>query len=399
MADSVGSTIPGRVTTATTRELLFVIGTRPEAIKMAPVITAFRADPSFDVRVCVTAQHREMLDGALAAFDLRADFDLDVMEPGQRLDALTASVLTGVGALLERNRPDWLFVQGDTTTTFAASLAAFYARVPIAHIEAGLRSGDRNAPWPEETNRTLTAAVADIHFAPHEAARNNLLRENVRADRIHVTGNSVIDALLAMQERLRSDPSLRARAERAVPLDPARRLILVTGHRRESFGEGLEAICRGLLAIARTHPDVEIVYPVHLNPNVSGPVHRILQPDDALAGRIHLVAPVDYPTMVWLMSRAYLIVTDSGGIQEEAPSLGKPLLVTREKTERPEIVDAGAAMLVGVGEERLVAAASQLLADRTLYERMSAVRHLAGDGNASERIVAVMRQQRRPDER
>ena len=360
--------------------LLFVFGTRPEAIKLAPVIARFDEDGAFDVRVCVTAQHREMLDQILPAFGITPHVDLDVMREDQSLTEVTTAVLTGVGQVLEVETPDWVFVQGDTTTAFAASLAAFYARTNVAHVEAGLRTGDRYAPWPEEMNRVLAGRLATLHFAPTERARENLLREGIAADAIHVTGNTVTDALLAVRERVK---------DRELPfpfLDPRRRLILVTGHRRESFGRGLESICRGLARVASEHEDVELVYPVHLNPNVREPVTRILT-----GPRIHLVDPVDYESMVWLMNHAHFIVTDSGGIQEEAPSLGKPVLVTRNTTERPEAIDAGAALLVGTDEERLFREAHALLTDAERYASMAQVRHVFGDGQASERIVGVMR--------
>ena len=360
--------------------LLFVFGTRPEAIKLAPLIERFREEETFDVRVCVTAQHREMLDQVLSTFDITPHIDLDLMRPNQSLTEVTTAVLSGIGQVLDVERPHWVFVQGDTTTAFAASLAAFYAKTDVAHVEAGLRTGDRYSPWPEEMNRLLAGRLARLHFAPNERARENLLREGVAAERVHVTGNTVIDALLEVRERVRG-------GDGPFPfLDPSRRLVLVTGHRRENFGPGLESVCRGLARIAREHDDVELLYPVHLNPNVREPVARIL------AGpNVHLVEPVDYESMVWLMDRAYLIVTDSGGIQEEAPSLGKPVLVTRNTTERPEAIEAGAAILVGTDERRLFDEAHALLTNAERYAEMAQVRHVFGDGHAGERIVAVMR--------
>lgn len=369
------------------RKVMFVFGTRPEAIKMAPVVRAFRerAD-AFDTRVCVSAQHREMLDQVLTLFEIRPDHDLDIMKPGQDLFDITGNILAGIKPVLAQARPELLFVHGDTTTTLAASLAAYYSRIPVAHVEAGLRTGNKHAPFPEEVNRRLTGALADLHFAPTPTARDNLLREGVDPSSVHVTGNTVIDALLDVSARLRRDSGLQAQlAQRFGFLDPAKRLILVTGHRRENFGAGFENICLALADIAQTHADVEILYPVHLNPNVRRPVSEIL----AARGlaNVHLIDPVDYLPFVYLMDRSHLIITDSGGVQEEAPSLGKPVLVMRDTTERPEAVAAGTVLLVGTARERIVQEASRLLRDAQAYERMSLAHNPYGDGRAAERIV------------
>jgi UDP-N-acetylglucosamine 2-epimerase (non-hydrolysing) len=371
--------------------VLFVFGTRPEAIKLAPVIDELKRDPAFRVRVCVTGQHREMLEQVLRLFDIVPDVDLELMQRDQELGALAASILTGVGEVLRDARPDVVIVQGDTTSAFAAGLAAFYAGVDVAHVEAGLRSGDISAPWPEEANRRLLSVVTRFHFAPTEDARANLVREGVDPARVHVTGNTVIDALQKTVARIAGDDALRARLDAELAfLDRNRRLILVTGHRRESFGAGFESICHALADIAREHDDVEIVYPVHLNPNVSEPVHRILGGQE----RIHLIDPVDYLTFVALMTRSDFILTDSGGVQEEAPTLGKPVLVMRDTTERPEGVRAGNVRLVGTQREAIVAAASLLLRDRAEHAKMSRPSDVFGDGTAAVRIAAILRDSR-----
>jgi UDP-N-acetylglucosamine 2-epimerase (non-hydrolysing) len=371
--------------------VLFVFGTRPEAIKLAPVIDELKRDPAFRVRVCVTGQHREMLEQVLRLFDIVPDVDLELMQRDQELGALAASILTGVGGVLRDARPDVVIVQGDTTSAFAAGLAAFYAGVDVAHVEAGLRSGDISAPWPEEANRRLLSVVTRFHFAPTGDARANLVREGVDPARVHVTGNTVIDALQKTVARIAGDDALRARLDADLAfLDRNRRLILVTGHRRESFGAGFESICHALADIAREHEDVEIVYPVHLNPNVREPVHRILGGQE----RIHLIDPVDYLTFVSLMTRSDFILTDSGGVQEEAPTLGKPVLVMRDTTERPEGVRAGNVRLVGTQREAIVAAASLLLRDRAEHATMSRPSAVFGDGTAAVRIAAILRDSR-----
>jgi UDP-N-acetylglucosamine 2-epimerase (non-hydrolysing) len=367
--------------------VLSVFGTRPEAIKMAPVVLRLAEHPGFEARVCVTAQHRSMLDSVLEDFAIRPDFDLDVMRERQTLCGIAARVLDGLQAVLDSFRPDRVLVHGDTTTTLAASLAAFYNRIPVGHVEAGLRTGNLEAPWPEEANRKVTAVVTDLHFAPTERARRALLAEGVAPEKIRVTGNTVIDALLLAREKLRSDARLAQRlAERFAFLDPSRRLVLVTGHRRESFGRGFENICRALAELARRHPDIEILYPVHLNPNVREPVFRIL----GGLPSVHLIEPLEYLPFVHLMDRAYLIVTDSGGIQEEAPSLGKPVLVMREVTERPEAVEAGTVRLVGTDFARIVEETGKLLTDPAAYRRMATAVNPYGDGRAAERIERAL---------
>jgi UDP-N-acetylglucosamine 2-epimerase (non-hydrolysing) len=359
---------------------LFVFGTRPEAIKLCPVILYMKQRPErFAVRVVVTAQHRQMLDRVLAAFEVTPDCDLDVMKPGQTLSGLSSRILASLEDVYSDEKPDIVYVQGDTTTTFCGALAAFYARIPVGHIEAGLRTGDLAQPFPEEMNRVLTGRLAAIHFAATEGARRNLLREDVAGESVYVTGNSGIDAVLYMRDRLVSGELTGG--DWQFP-GSGKRLILVTAHRRESFGEGFDNICRALARLAQ-RKDVEIVYPVHRNPNVVGPVQRYL----ANVPNIHLLDPLDYVPFVDLMRRAYLLLTDSGGIQEEAPSLGKPVIVMREKTERPEAVDAGTVRLAGTNEDRIVAEVTRLLDDEAAYKTMARVHNPYGDGHASERIA------------
>lgn len=371
-------------------KVLTVFGTRPEAIKMAPVVEALAAHPDIDSKVCVTAQHREMLDQVLALFDIRPDFDLDLMKAGQDLTDITNGVLTGLRDVFAEYRPDRILVHGDTSTTLAASLAAFYHRIPVGHVEAGLRTGNLYAPWPEEANRKVASVFTDLHFAPTEGSRDNLLREGVSEKSIHVTGNTVIDALLEVAARLKQDQALSTRCKNQFPfLDANRRLVLVTGHRRESFGEGFQRICRGLAEIAR-RDDVQVVYPVHLNPNVRKPVNEILAGVD----NVHLIEPQDYLPFVYLMTQASIIVTDSGGVQEEAPSLGKPVLVMREVTERPEAVKAGTVRLIGTDNELMVREVTRLLDDRNEYERMSMAHNPYGDGKAALRITDILLESR-----
>lgn len=368
------------------KKVLITFGTRPEAIKMAPVVAALKADAAFDVKVCVTAQHRQMLDQVLELFGIRPDFDLNLMKPGQDLTDITASVLTGMRDVFRKWRPDWVLVHGDTTTTFASALAAFYEKIPVGHVEAGLRTWNIYSPWPEEMNRRLAGAITTFHFAPTEHARENLLRENVPSDSIAVTGNTVIDALLDVVARISDDRELQDSFSRQFGfLDAGKRLILVTGHRRENFGEGFERICRALKKLGERE-DIEIVYPVHLNPNVQEPVRRIL----GMAKRVHLIDPLEYLPFVYLMNRSHLIVTDSGGVQEEAPSLGKPVLVMRDTTERPEAVEAGTVQLVGTDETAIVTEAIRLLDDRDSYEKMSLAHNPYGDGLAAGRIAAAL---------
>lgn len=367
-------------------KVMVVFGTRPEAIKMAPLVHAIQAHPQLEAVTVVTAQHRQMLDQVLDIFSIKPDADLDIMQPGQTLPDVTARIVQGMTPVLSELKPDIVLVHGDTSTTLSTALAAFYARIPIGHVEAGLRTGNMFAPWPEEMNRRLTAPLCAVHFAPTASSRANLLREGMPDETIHVTGNTVIDALLQVDARLRGDEELRARMEARFPyLDPARRLILVTGHRRENFGGGFERICKALATIAR-RDDVQIVYPVHLNPNVQEPVHRHL----AELHNVHLIEPQDYLPFVYLMQQSYLILTDSGGVQEEAPSLGKPVLVMRETTERPEAVDAGTVRLVGTDDARIVAELERLLDDSAEYQRMSEAHNPYGDGKACERITTAI---------
>ena len=354
---------------------------------MAPVILRLAGDPRFESKVCVTGQHREMLDAALAAFAVRPDFDLDIMRPGQQLADIAAATLTGLGPVLDEFKPDWVLVQGDTTTTLAAAIAAFYKRVRIGHVEAGLRTGDLSAPWPEEGNRKLTTGIADLHFAPTTTSRQNLLAEGVPAERVFITGNTVIDALLMTRARLAAAPQEKAALDaRYAWLRTGSPLILVTGHRRENFGAGFESICHALAELAARFPDCQILYPVHLNPNVREPVFRML----GGIGNVRLEEPADYEPFVYLMNRSTLIITDSGGVQEEAPSLGKPVLVMREVTERPEAVQAGTVRLVGTDAQQIVIEASRLLSDPVAYQSMSRAMNPYGDGKAAERIVEII---------
>ncbi|MBH1930651.1 non-hydrolyzing UDP-N-acetylglucosamine 2-epimerase [Serratia rubidaea] len=369
-------------------KVLTVFGTRPEAIKMAPLVHALAQDEAFEARVCVTAQHREMLDQVLRLFEIVPDYDLNIMQPGQGLTEITCRILEGLKSVLEEFKPDVVLVHGDTTTTLATSLAAFYQRIPVGHVEAGLRTGNLYSPWPEEANRTLTGHLAMFHFAPTENSRQNLLREQVPDSQIFVTGNSVIDALFWVRDRVMSDTRQRDELAQRYPfLDDSKKLILVTGHRRESFGGGFERICSALAEIARQHPDVQVVYPVHLNPNVSEPVNRILKGID----NIMLIDPQDYLPFVYLMARSTIILTDSGGIQEEAPSLGKPVLVMRETTERPEAVDAGTVRLVGTDVAKIVDAVGRLLTDENEYHAMSRAHNPYGDGHACQRILEALK--------
>ncbi|NYS31866.1 non-hydrolyzing UDP-N-acetylglucosamine 2-epimerase [Pantoea sp.] len=372
-------------------KVLTVFGTRPEAIKMAPLVQALSQDPAFESRLCVTAQHREMLDQVLRLFKLEPDYDLNIMRPEQGLTEITCRILEGMKTVLLDFKPDIVLVHGDTTTTLAASLAAFYQQIPVGHVEAGLRTGDLASPWPEEGNRKLTGHLARLHFTPTSQSRQNLLQENLPDARIIVTGNTVIDALLWVRDRVLDDSNLNAQLAARYPfLDPDKKLVLVTGHRRESFGGGFERICSALAQIARQHPEAQIVYPVHLNPNVSEPVNRILSGIE----NIILIEPQEYLPFVWLMNRAWLILTDSGGIQEEAPSLGKPVLVMRDTTERPEAVDAGTVKLVGTDIARIVASVSQLLSDDAAWQAMSHAHNPYGDGKACGRILQALKDNR-----
>jgi len=367
-------------------KVLTVFGTRPEAIKMAPLALRLAEDERFESRVCVTAQHREMLDQVLGLFELKPDYDLNLMKPGQDLNDITCGILQGLKSVLADFKPDMVLVHGDTATTFATSLSAYYQQIPVGHVEAGLRTGNLYSPWPEEANRKLTGALAAKHFAPTETSRQNLLKENIDPANIHVTGNTVIDALFEVVRKLEEGPlgvELRARFDF---LKDDKRLLLVTGHRRESFGEGFENICRALAETAKAHPDVQIVYPVHLNPNVREPVNRLLAGVD----NITLIEPQDYLPFVYLMNRAHIILTDSGGIQEEAPSLGKPVLVMRNTTERPEAVQAGTVKLVGTSVDVITSELTKLLDQPELYSAMSYAHNPYGDGKACKRILDAL---------
>ncbi|OZA42167.1 MAG: UDP-N-acetylglucosamine 2-epimerase (non-hydrolyzing) [Polynucleobacter sp. 17-46-58] len=363
-------------------KLLVVFGTRPEAIKMAPLIKVLQKSVKLEVKVCVTAQHRQMLDQILELFDITPDFDLNVMRVGQTLTQITCNVLNGIESVLAQYKPHWVIVHGDTTTAMATSLAANYQHVAVAHIEAGLRTHNLYSPWPEEANRQLISRLASLHFAPTQESQINLLKEGVLSSTIQVTGNTVIDALFSISELLDSDEELTKCLALKFPyLDPSKRLVLVTGHRRENFGAGFKSMCKALCAIA-SQPDVQVVYPVHLNPNVQGPVHELLDNID----NIHLIEPQEYLPFVYLMKLSYIILTDSGGIQEEAPSLGKPVLVMRQSTERPEAVAAGTVRLVGMDYDRIVNEVLRLLTDESAYLNMAYAHNPYGDGLACQRI-------------
>lgn len=362
---------------------LIIFGTRPEAIKMAPLIKEFvKHSEVFETRVCVTAQHREMLDQVLSFFEIIADYDLDLMKPNQNLYSLTSDIILGLRSVLEEFNPDYVYVHGDTTTTMAASIASFYSGAKVCHVEAGLRTNNKYSPFPEEMNRQITGRIADYHFAPTEQSKQNLLAENVLDDSILITGNTVIDALLESTVKVNSIENPEIEKLKSI-VDKSKKLILVTGHRRENHGQGFINICEALKEIAVSHADVQIIYPVHLNPNVKGPVYKILSGIDT----VQLIEPLAYPAFVWLMNQSYLIITDSGGVQEEAPSLGKPVLVMRDTTERPEAVDAGTVILVGTDKDRIVEECNDLLASTVRYEKMSALHNPYGDGKACKRIV------------
>ncbi|MEH0714119.1 non-hydrolyzing UDP-N-acetylglucosamine 2-epimerase [Vibrio owensii] len=366
------------------KKVLTVFGTRPEAIKMAPLVHALAADERFESKCCVTAQHREMLDQVLELFEITPDYDLNLMKAGQTLNDVTARIVQELKPVLQEFKPDVVLVHGDTATTFAASLAAYYEQIEVGHVEAGLRTGDIYSPWPEEANRRLTGVLTKYHFAPTETSKENLLCENFNPADISVTGNTVIDALLMVKDKIESDRDLNATLASLFPfLDDEKKLILVTGHRRESFGGGFERICEALAITAKAHPDTQILYPMHLNPNVREPVNRILSGMD----NIHLIEPQQYLPFIYLMSRAHIILTDSGGIQEEAPSLGKPVLVMRDTTERPEAVEAGTVKLVGTDVKRITQNLNQLLTDETAYQTMSFAHNPYGDGKACQRIL------------
>jgi UDP-N-acetylglucosamine 2-epimerase (non-hydrolysing) len=366
---------------------LIIFGTRPEAIKMAPLVRAFQKNKDqFDTRVCVTAQHREMLDQVLSFFEVTPHYDLDLMKPNQNLYTLTSDILLGLKPILEEFQPDYVYVHGDTTTTMASSIAAFYAGAKVCHVEAGLRTNNKWSPFPEEMNRQVTGRIADFHFAPTEQAKQNLLNENIPESTILVTGNTVIDALLESTSRVEKMDNPEIENLKSI-IDPTKKILLVTGHRRENHGQGFIAICEALKEIAQTNPEAQIIYPVHLNPKVQQPVYEALGELDT----IHLIAPLSYPAFVWLMNKSYLIITDSGGIQEEAPSLGKPVLVMRETTERPEALAAGTVILVGSDKEKIILECNRLLQDKEKYNQMSALHNPYGEGKASETILEFMK--------
>ena len=365
---------------------LIIFGTRPEAIKMAPLVKEFLKNPTFETKVCVTAQHREMLDQVLDFFEITPDYDLNLMKPGQNLYGLTADIITGLQPVLEEFQPDFCYVHGDTTTTMGASIASFYSGAKVCHVEAGLRTFNKKSPFPEEINRTITGHIADYHFAPTQTSFNNLRRESIAEKDILITGNTVIDALMHSVAKVETleDPEIKSLKKE---LDFSKRIILVTGHRRENHGQGFINICEALKEIGELVENVQIIYPVHLNPKVQRPVYEILGEQE----NVKLIAPLAYPAFVWLMNKAELVITDSGGVQEEAPSLGKPVLVMRDTTERPEAVDAGTVLLVGTNKEKIVREALNLLGDQELYKKMSKLHNPYGDGNASKRIVEFIK--------
>ena len=371
---------------------LIVFGTRPEAIKMAPLVKQFeKHSDEFDTRVCITAQHREMLDQVLSFFEIKPDYDLNLMKPNQNLYGLTADIILNLKEVLEEFEPDYVYVHGDTTTTMATSIAAFYSGSSVCHVEAGLRTFNKKSPFPEEMNRCVTGVVSDIHFAPTETSKENLLKESKLLDSVVVTGNTVIDALRISVAKVSSNTYKDQEISKVSQiLKPNKKLILVTGHRRENHGQGFLNICEALKEISQKHSDVQIVYPVHLNPKVQQPVYKILGD----VPNIELIAPLSYPAFVWLMNQSYMIITDSGGVQEEAPSLGKPVLVMRDTTERPEAVEAGTVLLVGTNKEMIVSEASKLLEDEHEYDKMTKLHNPYGDGEACKRIVEHIRTQK-----
>ena len=374
------------------KKVMLVFGTRPEAIKMAPLVKEFQNSPDFETVVCVTAQHREMLDQVLNLFDITPEYDLDVMKPGQDLYEVTSNILLGLKPVLAEAKPDVVLVHGDTATTMATSIAAFYQQISVGHIEAGLRTHNIYSPWPEEGNRQVTGRLATYHFAPTDESRANLLKENVDDTNVIVTGNTVIDALLSVVSKIQSDKALEQTliatiADKGYVVNKSKRLILVTGHRRENFGQGFLNICEGLKSLALEYPDVDIVYPVHLNPNVQKPVNEILSDVD----NVFLIDPLDYEPFVYMMHNSHFILTDSGGIQEEAPSLGKPVLVMRDTTERPEALNAGTVKLVGTDKDKIISECKILLENEEAYKVMSKSHNPYGDGKACERIVSYLK--------
>lgn len=369
------------------QKILLIFGTRPEAIKMAPLYHQLNNSNLFETKICVTGQHRDMLDQVLILFDLKPDFDLNIMKSGQDLTDVTIKILDGLKKLFNNYQPDIVLVHGDTTTTFATSLACYYKKIKVGHVEAGLRTGDLYSPWPEEGNRKLTGIIADFHFAPTEQSKKNLLLENVSQDKIFVTGNTVIDSLFLILNKINSNVFLQSELEQKFSfIDFSKKIILITGHRRENFGEGFENICNSISVLAQSNKDVQFIYPMHLNPNVREPVNRLLSNKE----NIFLIEPLEYLPFLYLMNKSYLILTDSGGIQEEAPSLGKPVLVMRDTTERPEAVEAGTVILVGTNKENIIYYVNLLLKDIKLYEKMSETHNPYGDGSACVQIAKIL---------
>lgn len=366
------------------KKIMVVFGTRPEAIKMAPLVKEISNNKALELRVCVTGQHREMLDQVLEIFQIKPDYDLNLMKSGQSLNDITSSILINIKCILQEYKPDLVLVHGDTATTFAVSLAAYYEKISVGHVEAGLRTGNIYSPWPEEANRKLTAVLAKYHFAPTFSSKENLIREGCVPDNIIVTGNTVIDALHLAKEKINNDIQLSDKLKQEFSfLEPEKKIILVTGHRRESFGKGFEDICDALAIIARSYKDIQIIYPVHMNPNVRGPVNRLL----SNINNIYLIEPLQYLPFVYLMDKSYIILTDSGGIQEEAPSLGKPVLVMRDTTERPEAILAGTVALVGTDKNKITEKVKELIENIEVYKKMSAAQNPYGDGKSCQRIV------------
>ena len=379
------------------KNILLVFGTRPEAIKMAPLVIKLRQHPEFQTIVCVTAQHREMLDQVLDIFGIKPDYDLNIMQKNQDLYDITSRVLLGMRDVLNAVKPDMVLVHGDTTTSTAAALAAFYQQIPVGHVEAGLRTNNIYSPWPEEMNRQLTGRIANLHFAPTELSRQNLLKENIDNQYIKVTGNTVIDALYLVVEKIKSDHNLEKKIEKSI-FDNGydvrrllgRKLVLITGHRRENFGDGLIRLCNAINELTKKFPNVDFVYPMHLNPNVRKPIHEVFGENLDKSNNIFFIEPLDYLNFVYLMEKSYLVLTDSGGIQEEAPGLGKPVLVMRDTTERPEAVEAGTVKLVGTDFDKIVGECSKLLTDNDYYNSMSNAINPYGDGLACERIISAL---------
>ena len=379
------------------KKVLLVFGTRPEAIKMAPLVLKLKNCPEFQTIVCVTAQHREMLDQVLNIFDIKPDYDLNIMQKQQDLYDITSKVLLGMRDVLNATKPDIVLVHGDTTTSMAAALAAFYQQIPVGHVEAGLRTNNIYSPWPEEMNRQITGRIAKIHFAPTELSRQNLLKENIDNQYIKVTGNTVIDALHIVVNKIKSDKSLDKKIEKSIYDNGYdvkrlhnRKLVLITGHRRENFGDGFIRLCMAISDLTKKFPDIDFVYPMHLNPNVRQPIHKVFGKDLSDLGNIFFIEPLDYLSFVYMMDKSHLVLTDSGGIQEEAPGLGKPVLVMRETTERPEALEAGTVKLVGTDYDKIVNEVSKLLTDNDYYNHMSNAVNPYGDGLACERIISAL---------